>query len=217
MNHRSTALLLSIAIAVFPLSASFMVHQDDPTLYEFKAHIIEGLDSPYTVYQYMLAEPGEGKRVHQDSQIVLVINKILTEGGSNFAPEKNNEIWIQGRLLTEDYLCERHAQFPEYTHIYVLQIKNGVFWPDQIAFLKAVYTSPVTSLPVPSYIWFYFLFQGPWGRTPKMNVILFLKAISVYVAVFLIISNYTKKWKIIVIVLAYALLMMILTVPELLY
>jgi len=50
-----------------------------------------------------------------------------------------------------------------------------------------------------------------------MNVILFLKTVSVYAAVFLIISNYTRKWKIIVIVLAYALLMMILTVPELLY
>lgn len=213
MNRKATVLLLITIVLILPLLAVHIIQKEDPTLYTFKAQIIEPLESPYTVYEYFRVKAVEG--TYPDSDIILVINMILTEG--SHIPEPTHEPWIQGRLLPENFLCEKHYSFPHYTHVYALQVKDGIFWPDQIIKLKKIYQSPVTTLPTPSFMWFYLFIENPLIHTPKMSFILIGRTVLVYAALFLVIKNRTKGWNIFIVLLVYALFAMISTVYELIY
>lgn len=214
MNPRVAALLLIIAVLIFPFFIVSTVQKEEPALYTFKARIIEPLESSYTVYRYSLAEAVEG--TYPDAEVILIISMIHTEGELHTTLE-NREVWIKGRLLTEDDLCEKHYVYPDHAHIYALQVKTSILWPDQIALLKTLYKSPVATLPVPSYILFYLLLENPSNHTPQTFFILLVKTLLVYVTIFLLIAHRTKKWNLLLTLSAYTLLAMILTVPELLY
>jgi len=214
MSSKTLVLFLIFAVLIFPFFIVSTVQKEEPALYTFRAHIIEPLESSYSVYRYFLAEAVEG--TYPDAEVILVINMIHTEGELHTTRE-NNEVWIKGRLLTEDDLCEKHYVYPDHAHIYALQVKTSILWPDQIALLKALYKSPVATLPVPSYILFYLLLENPSSHTPQTFFILLVKTLLMYVTIFLVIAHRTKKWNLLLILLIYTLLAMILTVPELLY
>ena len=211
MNYKAATLLLIAVIFIFPFSAASIFQEKDESLYTFKAHIVNPLESPYTVYEYSLAEAIEG--VYPDEDIVLVSNMILTEGD---VQSMQQEVWIRGRLLTKDYLCGTHDMYSHVTHVYVIQVK-GILWPEQIYLFKTLLKSPVTSLVTPSYIWFYFVVENPSVHTFLQSSMLVLKTILVYAVIFSVIHYRTEKWVVICIILVYTLMTMILSMPEFLY
>ena len=212
MNYKASTLLLIAGILIFPFLAANIFQEKDESLYTFKAHIVNTLESPYTVCGYSLAEALEG--IYPDEDIILVTNMILTEG--NVQSMQQNEVWIKGRLLTKDYVCGTHDMYSDVTHVYVIQVK-GVLWPEQIYLFKTLLKSPVTSLITPSYIWFYFVVENPSVHTWVQSSILILKTILVYAVIFFTIRYCKEKWIVLCIVLVYMLMAMILSIPELLY
>jgi hypothetical protein len=213
MNCKAAALLLIVGLLIFPFAAATAFQKRDETLYTFRARIINTLESPYTVYEYSLAEAIEG--VYPDEDIILVTNMILTEGNVQ-SMQQQNKVWIKGRLLTDDYLCGTHDMYSNVTHMYVIQVK-GIFWPEQVYMAKTLLKSPVTNLVTPSYIWFYFVVENPSIHTFVQSSILVMKTILVYAAIFSVIRYCTEKWIVLCIVLVYTLITMILSIPELLY
>ncbi|MBU7018410.1 MAG: hypothetical protein HXS44_12945 [Theionarchaea archaeon] len=213
MNYKAAALLLIAGILIFPFSAASIFQEKDESLYTFKAHIVGPLKSSYTVYEYSLAEAIEG--VYPEKEIILVTSMILTEGDIQ-SMQQQNEVWIKGRLLTEDYVCGTHEMYPDVTHVYVIQVK-GVLWPEQIYMFKTLLKSPVTGLVAPSYIWFYLVVENPSIHTFEQFSVLVMKTVLVYAAIFSVIRYRTEKWIVMCIILAYALMTMMISIPELFY
>jgi len=209
MNLKIAILLLIIAIILVPLLVVQIIQTDSPQQYVFKSRIIEKLDETLNGIQYSLVEHIEGSS--PETEFVVATDRPYSRGLSKVNLEKGQELWMQGKLMTRDTFGGEEYPYFGRPQIYVSQIKDRGFWPDQITELRLLYRSPITSPLAPVYLWF-FLFSGE-GAFLRPFLVLIAQTISIFAAIFLVVKNRKKPWNLVLILLSYAFLVMILTIP----
>jgi hypothetical protein len=55
-------------------------------------------------------------------------------------------LWLEGTLMDEETYFGEQYLFFGYAQLYVRQVKSGALWPSQVAGLRLLYLSPVTTL-----------------------------------------------------------------------
>lgn len=208
MKVRIAIITLIIVIVALPLFVVQIIPTDSPEPYVFKSRIIEKLDETLGgTLQYLLVEYFEGNA--PASEFVVAISSSYGRGFSNADLEENEELWMQGSLMTPDVYFGEHYLFFDRPQIYVRQIKGEVFWPDQITELRILWASPTTSLSAAIFVW-VFPFSEEFQR--EAFLILITKTILICATIYFLISYKKKPWHIALTILAYAFLTMILTV-----
>lgn len=205
-------IFLLIPILILPFLVIQFVQTDSPQPYVFKAKIIEKLDETLNgKLQYFSVEHIEGNS--PNITFVIAVDKAYSRGLSNIVLENDGELWMQGSLMTREVFYGEQYLFFDLPQIYVRQIKDKGFWPDQITELKILYISPFSSLLIPLLLLSCIFIQGCALETNFLNLI--GKTILVFVAVFLLVKYRKRSWSIVLIFLIYALLAMMLTIPVL--
>lgn len=211
MKVRIAIITLIIVIVALPLFVVQIIPTDSPEPYVFKSRIIEKLDETLGgTLQYLLVEYFEGNA--PASEFVVAISSSYGRGFSSADLEANEELWMQGSLMTPDVYFGEHYLFFDRPQIYVRQIKGEVFWPDQITELRILWASPITSLSASISVW-VFPFSEEFQR--EAFLILITKTILICATIYFLIRHKKKPWNIALTILAYAFLAMILTVPVL--
>ncbi len=208
--------LLALVVVVLPLVTVQIIPTDCPQPYVFQARILEKLEEvPFPRgeggLRYFLVEQIKGDA--PDDKFVALICSSYTRGSSTMNFEIDEELWMQGALMTpEAFYGEQYLFFDDYSSLYIRQVKNKGFWPDQLTELRILYRSPFTSFYYMPYAFLYpFVAEGrDWLRT---YVFVIARAALVVLAVFFLIKNRHKKQSLALIALTYSLLAMALTIP----
>jgi len=114
-------------------------------------------------------------------------------------------------MTPEQFPGEQYLFFGR-PQIYVRQIKGALLWPDQVTELKILYLAPITRLLAPGYVVLYPFME----EFTLINYITFLvQTLVIAITIVLIIKKRENPEDIVTILLAYALVTMIVTVPML--
>jgi len=205
-------ILLALAIVVLPLVTVQIIPTDCPQPYVFQARILEKLGGEGG-FRYFLVEQIKGDA--PDDKFVVLISSSYTRGSSSMNFEIDEELWMQGKLMTQEvFYGEQYLFFDDYSELYIRQVKNKGFWPDQLTELRILYLSPFTSFGYVPYAFLYpFGAEGSdWLRT---YVFVIARAALVISAVFFLIKNRHKKQNLALIALTYSLLAIALMIPTL--
>jgi len=203
-------ILLALAIVVLPLVTVQIIPTDCPQPYVFQARILEKLGGEGGL-RYFLVEQIKGDA--PDDKFVVLISSSYTRGSSSMNFEIDEELWMQGELMTQEvFYGKQYLFFDDYSELYISQVKNKGFWPDQLTELRILYLSPFTSFFDVPYAFLY-PFVGEGGLRTYVFVI--ARAALVVSAVFFLIKNRHKKQSLALIALTYSLLAMALTIPTL--
>ena len=208
-HGKTITALLIIAILLFPLLVVNTIQTDNPQPFIFKAKILRKLDETMNgKLQYYLVQQVKG--VSPATEFVVTIDRPYTRGKleSRFRPDR--ELWMQGSLMTRDVYYGDQYLFFDYPQLYISQIKGNLFWPDQITELGILYRSPITSILSLVIIW-TFPFQEEF--TLNSFIVLIMMAASVAATLYLLVIKTKKPQHKALLILAYYLISMILTVP----
>lgn len=201
---------LILAIVVVPLVAIQTTPIDDPLAYEFKVRIREKLgETENGRLQYFLVDQLEGKAL--DAEFVVMVDSSVTRGLSNIELGPHQEFWGFGGLMSKlDYFGDQYLFFDR-PQIYVVQIRGTLFWPTQITELKQFYWAPfinVVRAPVLTV-----LFPGMEEFELSTYLALIVQTIVLAATIVLVIKNRKDKWTVLAILLTYALLVIVFTIP----
>ncbi len=209
MNLKYLSLIICILILLVPLSVVYVVTTDSSPPYTFQATVQEKLDETLGgKLQYFLTISGEGTA--SGSEVVLTIDTAYTRGITDTSIEKGTTIWVRGEMMDRETYYGDQYLFFGYPQVYVRQVKEGIFWPDQTTGMKTLYQSPVTSLFAPAFVW-YFPFTEEYSS--RMFLVLLTKTLLIVSTVIFLIRSRHEKEKMITIVLIYCLMAIILTIP----
>ena len=204
-------IILMVAILLFPLLVIQIIPTDSPEPYIFQARFNELLGETMDgKLRYYLVEFIDG--ISPSPEFVVTIDLDYSRGSSTENIEKDRELWMQGSLMTPEIYYGEQYLFFDIPQLYIRQIKNGVLWPDQLTELRILYLSPVNSLLSPVHLPFYLISE-------EFSLVGFLvligKTAIVVLTGYLTIKRCTEWRFIIKILLAYALLAIIFTIPVL--
>jgi hypothetical protein len=208
-GHTTAALSILITIIILPLLVIQVIPTDNPQPYIFRATIVEKLGETLNgKLQYFLVEHIEGNAPSET--FVAAVDRAYSRGHARVNVSEGNELWMQGNLMTREIYFAEHYLFFNQPQVYVGQIKDSGFWPDQLTELQVLYFSPISTLSSPI---FALLFPFVEEYSLRNFIILVAKTALVIITLFLLAKNRFEKQKIVFSILVYALLAIILTVP----
>jgi len=204
-------IILTVAILLFPLVFVQIVPTDSPEPYIFQARFNELLgETMCGKLRYYSVESIDG--ISPSPEFVVTIDLDYSRGSSTESIEKDRELWMQGSLMTPEIYFGEQYLFFDLPQLYIRQIKNSILWPDQLTELRILYLSPVNSLLSPIQLPFYLISE-------EFSLVGFLVLIGKTAIVvstgYLSMKNRTEWRSVIKIMLTYALLAIIFTVPVL--
>ena len=204
-------IILTVAILLFPLVFVQIVPTDSPEPYIFQARFNELLgETMCGKLRYYSVESIDG--ISPSPEFVVTIDLDYSRGSSTESIEKDRELWMQGSLMTPEIYFGEQYLFFDLPQLYIRQIKNSILWPDQLTELRILYLSPVNSLLSPIQLPFYLISE-------EFSLVGFLVLIGKTAIVvstgYLAMKNRTEWRFVIKIMLTYALLAIIFTVPVL--
>ena len=204
-------IILTVAILLFPLVFVQIVPTDSPEPYIFQAKFNELLgETMGGKLRYYSVESIDG--ISPSPEFVVTIDLDYSRGSSTESIEKDRELWMQGSLMTPEIYFGEQYLFFDLPQLYIRQIKNSILWPDQLTELRILYLSPVNSLLSPIQLPFY-LFSEEFSLVGFL--VLIGKTAIVVSTGYLSMKNRTEWRSVIKIMLTYALLAIIFTVPVL--
>jgi len=204
-------IILTVAILLFPLVFVQIVPTDSPEPYIFQARFNELLgETMCGKLRYYSVESIDG--ISPSPEFVVTIDLDYSRGSSTESIEKDRELWMQGSLMTPEIYFGEQYLFFDLPQLYIRQIKNSILWPDQLTELRILYLSPVNSLLSPIQLPFY-LFSEEFSLVGFL--VLIGKTAIVVSTGYLAMKNRTEWRFVIKIMLTYALLAIIFTVPVL--
>jgi hypothetical protein len=204
--------LLIVALIILFLCLPFLIVQFIPTTnpepYIFKAAVIEKLgETLQGKLRYYLVE--EIKGITPASPFVVTIDSAYARGDLREF-EKNQQAWMQGNIMTKDVFFGEQYLFFGYHQLYISQIKNGIFWPDQITELRTLYISPLTAF---SSLLFLFWYPFMEEFSPDNYFVMVVQSfIIVATIVPMVKKRYTGR-SLALVLLIYGIIMIITTIP----
>jgi len=210
-NFKMISVMLLVVFLVFPLLVVQVAPTDNPQPYIFKAEIVQKLDETMQgKLRYFLVEKLEGSS--PTAEFVVTIDRPYTRGGYLIELEKNQQIWMQGNLMTRDKFYGEQYLFFGYHQLYISQIKSGVLWPDQVTEMKILYLSPFTAFTSLAGI-FWYPFSEEYSLSNYLAMI--AQAMLIIILVILSIKTRARKRSLILIILTYSVFAMVATIPML--
>jgi len=208
-SRKSIIVGVFLVVLIVPLIIIQVIPTDNPQSYVFRVRISSKLDETANGHrQYFFVEWLEGDEMAP--AFVVLIDSAYTRSRFNVVLEPNQEFWCQGNLIKPgEGLDLPYMSMPQY---YVRQIKGPILWPDQVTELKLLYLAPILRLIDPPFV---VLFPFMEEFTLRTYLILIVQTIVIITTVYLIVKNRHNPRNRILIMLAYILLTMILTIPRL--
>ena len=164
VKYKALCFALVLAVILVPLVVVQIIPTDSPAPYLFLArfenHLGTSSNESLTYHEVNVLQ-GEAPAM----TVVVALDRNYTRGFSSDVTSAGTELWMQGSLMTRDiYYGEQYLFFGP-PQIYVSQLKSGTFWPDQIAELRVLYLSPVTTTFAPIQIPFLLRSDSLSART----------------------------------------------------
>lgn len=208
------ALLFAILIILVPISIVIIAPIDSPPEYSFEGRLIQNLGSSQEgKLQYHLVESVGGDPPAE--QFVVLIDKSFTRQTAQVSLAIGEELWMQGDVMTQSSFFGKQYQFFGEPQIYVSQMKQGSFWPDQRRRLIALYWAPLASLMAPLFLLLWVLQIVTSGGSDANGFGLILSTGLLLITIFAGLKYRRHKPVLVLILLGYALVAIILKVPSL--
>jgi len=117
---------------------------------------------------------------------------------------------MQGNIMTQDVFYGEQYLFFDYPQIYVSQIKDKGLWPNQKTELRIMYTAPIRNISSVVSVWIFPFIEE---FSPDTFTVLIAQATVVIATIVLLVKRWKNKQHITLIILSYALVMILLTIP----
>jgi len=213
MNQKAVTGTLVFVLIIFPLSViqfTLTDEKEEPSQYMFKVKIIQKLDESLEgklQYFFVRLLDGEGP----SEEFVILIDYWTTRDQIDLTLiEPNIEFWGIGSIMTPEVFYEDHYLFFGHPQLYTWQIKGRIFWPDQATELRLLYQAPIRAILSPVHVIFY---PSQDGFTLSNYLAIIAQTIVLFSTIFLLIKKRKVTPKVIQILLGYAILTMIFTIP----
>lgn len=206
---RSISTALAATVILLPLAVVLLIPTDTVEPYVFRARLTIMLaQSDSGKLRYFQADTLEGSA--PASAVVLALDQAYSRGYDPESTAPGLTVWLQGSLMTPDVFYGEQYLFFDRPQVYVRQVKSGLLWPDQWTELRVLYLSPLETLAAPVQI--PFLVRSD-SLTYRVLAVLLMRSVVVVSTIFLLAQKKFRHGRVSALVLGYALLAMLLTVP----
>ena len=207
-RNKIISLILGISIITIPLIVIKAIPSDSTAQYNCKVAITEDFGSSLKgKLKYYLVRNIEGD---SPSEFVATLDSSYTRGLSRITLNTGEEVWMQGNIMTQDVFYGEQYLFFNYPQIYVSQIKDEGLWPNQKTELRIMYTAPIRNISSVVSVWIFPFIEE---FSPDTFTVLIAQATVVIATIVLLVKRWKNKQHITLIILSYALVMILLTIP----